>query len=155
VRCLPLIRRGELHRWLRIYIASCPDEFWARLNAIFQRLPTLIDPMTDLPFTERVIPRSCFPETPVPHAVEFLLSAVENFNKKSSEILDRIEEYRLQPQQQQQQHQQQPQTLAHAQAEYRAAVEEARFVTESRRDALGGWRTDASGNRTYVEGYQW
>jgi hypothetical protein len=148
VRCLPLVRRGELHRWIRIYIASCPDKFWERLNGVFQKLPTLIDPMTDAPFTERIIPRSCFPETRVPEAVDFLLAAVENFNKKRTQILDKIEEYRLPPKQQQQQ----PQNLAHAQADYRAAVEEARFVRESARDALGGWRTDENGNRLMLRG---
>jgi hypothetical protein len=86
----------------------------------------------------------------VPEAVDFLVAAVKKFNKKNAEILNRLEEYRLPTQQQQQ-----PQTLAHAQADYQAAVEEARFVNESRRDAFGGWRTNEGGNRTYIEGYQW
>lgn len=57
------LTRGELKKWLVSYIVAYPDHFHAMSNFALDRTRnvTLLDLLTEEPFTYTTIPRDCFP----------------------------------------------------------------------------------------------
>lgn len=134
---LPLITRRTMKTWLGNYIASSPDEFHRRINIILCDISELRHPVTDLPFTEKVIPRECFPAQDDKVMLDGIISSFAKFQEAAKETIDNA-----QPLSDRQQE---------ARQEYLNTVEQARALKEYYLNMNGGWTTDEYGNEKYVE----
>jgi hypothetical protein len=138
---LPLITRKSVHLWLRNYIAAQPIEFETLFNELLHDCPELIDPMTEVPFGEKTIPRSCFPAQPIPTAQEFVKRALNDYMQASEQVIAKVRPV--------------AEELQLARQDLTNAREEATMHREMEVNARGGYRTDEVGNITYQEGWQW
>jgi hypothetical protein len=161
-KTLPLIQRKAVHAWLRRYIIAYPDELWMRLNIILRDVPALIDPLTETPFTHKIIPRSCLPSKGSDAEASALSDAMRGydtaFEGAAKARIAQKEGHAREANAQAAQNIMQTQQNAYwaAKANYAASAARAQtMINESaRRGALnlsGGWTKDQNGNDVYVE----
>ncbi|ORX93898.1 hypothetical protein BCR34DRAFT_646268 [Clohesyomyces aquaticus] len=147
---MPMLSRLGFEQLFCYLALMQPDDLFQQLNHLLWQLPRLLDPETGNAFLEQQVPRECFPAVPDPMVEEATRKAkIEEVAREQEETLQL--QMQIMRQQQIEQMQMEIQRRNHDQL---MAGLQANALASSRAHlaSVGGWTTDSSGRRYYVEG---